>query len=35
VMNDYVISILYAQGEFRLVEFLRQIRRYLVQYEVG
>jgi hypothetical protein len=35
VMHDYVISILYAQGEFRLVEFLRTIRRYLVQYEVG
>lgn len=34
-INDYVISIMYAQGEFRLVEFLRQIRRYLIEYEVG
>jgi hypothetical protein len=34
-MDEYVISILYAQGEFRLVEFLRRIRAYLVEYEVG
>ncbi|MDX2076700.1 MAG: hypothetical protein SFZ02_09740 [bacterium] len=35
LVNDYVISILYAQGEFRLVEFLRSIRGYLLEYEVG
>jgi len=35
VLDEYVISILYAQGEFRLVEFLRQIRQYLIAYELG
>ncbi|PJF29523.1 MAG: hypothetical protein CUN52_07955 [Phototrophicales bacterium] len=35
LLNEYVISIMYAQGEFRLVAFLRQIRRYLIEYEVG
>lgn len=34
-IKDYVLSIMYAQGEFRLVQFLRQIRRYLIEYEVG